>query len=157
MATSTTVHMSHSSRFSWAQGLSLDVKLGGRMLAKYPGITLVGGIAMAFAIWFGAVTFEMLGLFVYPRLPLPDGGRIVKVYNWDTKGNALEPRAVHDFQTWRTDVRALEQLGAFRDVSRNLAVEGRETREVQLAEMSASGVCGVVGKTVDGAHTLAER
>src|ERR671916_1175388 len=43
---------------AWFSGMSLDMKLGARMLAKYPGITLVGGIAMAFAIWFGTVTFE---------------------------------------------------------------------------------------------------
>ena len=35
-------------RFSW-----LDVKLGGRMLIKYPVLTIVGGISMAFAIWVG--------------------------------------------------------------------------------------------------------
>ena len=27
-----------------------DIKLGGRMLVKYPGLTVVGGLAMAFAI-----------------------------------------------------------------------------------------------------------
>ncbi|MGV3710186.1 MAG: ABC transporter permease [Gemmatimonas sp.] len=142
--------MSDTARFSWAQGLSLDMKLGGRMLARYPGITLVGGLAMAFAIWFGAVTFEMLGLFLYPSLPLPDGDRIVKVYNWDAKGNALEPRATHDFLRWRTDLHAVEQLGAFRDVSRNLTVPGGETREVQVAEMSASGFVLSSGQTMMG-------
>jgi ABC-type antimicrobial peptide transport system permease subunit len=30
-----------------------DIKLGGRMLVKYPGLTIVGGLAMAFAIWVG--------------------------------------------------------------------------------------------------------
>ena len=33
-------------RMSW-----LDFKLGFRMLVRYPGLTLVGGLAMAFAIW----------------------------------------------------------------------------------------------------------
>src|SRR5688572_3751334 len=35
----------------WLGGLTLDLKLGGRMLVKYPGLTVVGGLAMAFAIW----------------------------------------------------------------------------------------------------------
>ena len=39
----------------------LDFKLGGRMLVKYPGLTVVGGIAMAFAIWVGLVIFQFLG------------------------------------------------------------------------------------------------
>ena len=41
---------------AWFTGMSLDLKLGLRMLAKYPGLTVVGGLAMAFGIWFGAVT-----------------------------------------------------------------------------------------------------
>src|SRR5688572_28438232 len=43
---------------AWLSGTSLDLKLGARMLVKYPGLTVVGGLAMAFGIWFGAVTFE---------------------------------------------------------------------------------------------------
>ncbi|MEW5931609.1 MAG: permease prefix domain 1-containing protein, partial [Gemmatimonadota bacterium] len=34
---------------TWASGLSLDLKLGARMLVKYPGLTLVGGLGMATA------------------------------------------------------------------------------------------------------------
>jgi putative ABC transport system permease protein len=35
----------------WLSGFSLDFKLGVRMLVKYPGLTIVGSLAMAFAIW----------------------------------------------------------------------------------------------------------
>ncbi len=79
----------------------LDMKLGGRLLAKYPVITLVGGIAMAFALWFGTVTFVMYGLVVNPKLPLPDGDRIVQLFNWDTKESVPEKRLVHEFLVWR--------------------------------------------------------
>ncbi len=139
IATSTSGAMQQNARFSWASGLSLDLKLGGRMLAKYPGITLVGGIAMAFAIWFGTVVFEMLGLFLYPTLPLPGGDRIVQVFNWDAEKNTPEKRTTHDFFTWQTDFHSVKDLGAFRDVSRNLAVPGGETKEVLVAEMTPSG------------------
>lgn len=148
--------MSESKRFSWVSGVSLDIKLGGRMLAKYPGITLVGGIAMAFAIWFGAVTFEMVGLFANPKLPLPGGDRIVQIYNWDAKGSAPEKRAVHDYVAWRKDVRTVVDLGAYRDVARNLTVPGGETREVQMAEMTASGFTVSSAKPMRG-RTLEAR
>src|SRR3954467_2116393 len=92
--------MSRSSRFSWASGMSLDMKLGGRMLARYPGITLVGGVAMAFGIWFGVVTFEMVGQFVFPKLPLPGGDRIVKIQDWDTERSVPEARVTYDFLVW---------------------------------------------------------
>ena len=47
------------------------------MLVRYPGLTLVGGLAMAFAIWVGAGTFELINQLVDPKLPLADGDRIV--------------------------------------------------------------------------------
>ncbi|HEX8031073.1 MAG TPA: permease prefix domain 1-containing protein, partial [Vicinamibacterales bacterium] len=46
----------------------LDFKLGGRMLVRYPGLTVVGGLAMAFAILVGIVIFQFAGLFLYPSL-----------------------------------------------------------------------------------------
>ena len=58
-------------------GLSLDFKLGFRMLVKYPGLTIVGGLAMAFGIWVGTLAFVMASLFFNPTLPLPGGDRIV--------------------------------------------------------------------------------
>ena len=115
------------------------MKLGGRLLAKYPVITLVGGIAMAFALWFGTVTFVMFGLVVNPKLPLPDGDRIVQVFNWDMKESVPEKRLVHEFLVWRDELRSVKDLGAFRDLARNLVVPGGETREVKIAEMTASG------------------
>src|SRR5262245_51120577 len=42
-------------RFSW-----LDFKLGLRMLVKYPGLTIVGGLALAFGIAVGAGTFQII-------------------------------------------------------------------------------------------------
>ena len=75
-------------------GLSLDLKLGFRMLVKYPGLTVIGGLAMAFGIWFGAVTFQMFGMLTSSKLPLPDGDRIVKMENWDSKILNEEDRAL---------------------------------------------------------------
>jgi predicted permease len=142
--------MRHATRFSWASGLSLDMELGGRMLAKYPGITLVGGIAMAFAIWFGAVTFELIGLFLFPKLPLPAGDRIVKVFNWDTRGSEVERRSAYDYVVWREQLHTVTDFGAYRDVPRNLAVPGGETREVSVAEMTASGFAITSAKPLMG-------
>ena len=75
---------------SWLEGFSFDLKLGGRMLVKYPGLTIVGGVAMAFAICVGTVIFQVLTLFVQPTLPLPAGERIVQIRNWDVAANSPE-------------------------------------------------------------------
>ena len=57
----------------------LDVKLGIRMLLKYPGLTIAGGLALAIAIGIGAAWFDLTGDVMRPKLPLPDGDRIVEI------------------------------------------------------------------------------
>src|SRR4029453_10971355 len=47
--------------FRWLAGWPMDLRLGARMLVKYPGLTVVGGVAMAFAFWGGVVIFQVLG------------------------------------------------------------------------------------------------
>ena len=119
--------------------LGFDLKLGGRMLVKYPGLTIVGGLAMAFAIWVGIVIFQVVGLFVHPTLPLPQGERIVEIRNRDVAANDEEEQILHDFLVWRQSVRSVTDLGAWRDSSRNLIVSDGDPRPVAVAEMSVSG------------------
>ena len=49
-----------------------DYKLGLRMLLKYPGLTIVGGLALAFAIGIGAGSYDLLGKVFAPAIPLPE-------------------------------------------------------------------------------------
>ena len=133
----------------WLGGFSLDVKLGGRMLVKYPGLTIVGGLAMAFAICVGTVISQVLSLFLSPTLPLPAGDRIVHIRNWDAAANQSEPRALHDFIIWRGALRSVTELGAWRDVTRNLIVGAGDARPVEVAEITASAF-----RVADGAPLL---
>ena len=118
-------------------GISLDLKLGIRMLAKYPGLTVVGGLAMAFGIWFGAVTFHMFGILQSTKLPLPDGDRIVKIQNFDSKLSAEEDRVLYDFQLYR-GLRSITDLGAYRDVSANVVGADGSAKPAVAAEVTAS-------------------
>ncbi len=120
-------------------GMSLDFKLGLRMLVKYPGLTIVGGLAMAFGIAVGTITFVMMSVLVTPKLPLPDGDRIVLLRNWDVTTRREEPRAVGDFVVWRRALTSVTSLGAYRDVTRNVITGTDDARPVQVAEMTASG------------------
>ena len=120
-------------RVSW-----LDFKLGFRMLARYPGLTIVGGLAMAFAIWIGASTFEIMTQAMAPKLPLPEGERIVGPYLWDAATSERETRALHDFVAWRGQLRTIDDLGATRRVRRNLITDDGVGEPVEIAEISAS-------------------
>ena len=120
-------------------GWRMDLKLGGRMLVKYPGLTLVGGVAMAFAICVGLVIFQVLSLFTSPTLPLSEGPRVVEIRNMDLAVNDEEGKILHDFLQWQQSLRSLTEIGAWRDSSRNLVVAAGDARPVVVAEMSASG------------------
>ena len=117
----------------------LDFKLGARMLVKYPGLTLVGGIAMAFAICVGLVVFQILGLFIHPTLPLPQGDRLVEIRLMDLEVTDEEPQILHDFLHWRQSLRSITDVGAWRNSSLNLIDALGDSRPVAVAEMSVAG------------------
>ena len=128
----------------------LDFKLGGRMLVKYPGLTIVGGFAMAFAILVGIVLFQFAGLFLYPSLPLANGDRIVQLSLRDVVENETEQRTLYDFISWRDSLQTIDNLGASRDAIRTLIVSDGDARPAFVAEMSASGFAVADGQPLMG-------
>jgi putative ABC transport system permease protein len=118
-------------RFSW-----LDIKLGFRMLVRYPGLTIVGGLAMAFAIWVGALAFEFIHQVVSPTLPLRDGDRVVAIRMVNAATSQTETRVGYDFQRWRNEARSFEDLGAFRVRRSTLGIGTTVGDPVDLTEIS---------------------
>jgi predicted permease len=131
------INHNRDGRGTWFSGFSLDLKLGLRMLVKYPGLTVIGGLAMAFGIWFGAVTFQMFGVITSTKLPLPDGDRIVKIQNVDLKTSQQEDRVLYDYQLWRT-ARSITDIGAYTHKSINLVGTVTSAAPVVTAEITAS-------------------
>jgi len=121
-------------RISW-----LDVKLGARMLVKHPGLTVVGGLAIAVAVAVSTSMFTFIHSSLLPVLPLPEGDRIVALENWDTRENNEERRALRDLAVWRTELKSVRDVAAFRDLTRNLIGPGGPPEPVEVAEMTASG------------------
>ena len=132
-------HQREARTFRWLAGWPMDLKLGGRMLVKYPGLTIVGGIAMAFAICVGLVIFQVVSLFTSPTLPVSQGARLVEIRSIDVAANAPEKKVLGDFLEWQQSLRSLTDVGAWRDSSRNLVVAAGDARPVNVAEMSVSG------------------
>jgi putative ABC transport system permease protein len=127
-----------SRSFRWLDESWLDLKLGARMLIKYPGLTLVGSLGMAVSIAIGGSFFTILYGYVQPRLPLDEGDRVIAIQNWDTSTNDDEPRSLHDFVSWRDELQSVEEIGAFRTLARNLVIPGGSTTPVATAEITAS-------------------
>lgn len=116
----------------------LDWKLGGRILVKYPGLSVIGGLALAVAIGLGAAWFEVTQQFAKPRLPFAEGDRIVRIELFDAAASRVEPRALYDFQLWREQLTSINQLGAYRSFERNLITADGNAQPTTVAEISAS-------------------
>jgi predicted permease len=130
----------HVIRFKANKGNSMlqDYKLGVRMLVKYPGLTLAGGLALAIAIGLGAGWYDLMHEFWRPQMPLPQGDRIVEIEMRDPRIVGDEHRILHDFLIWRQDLRSVEELGAYRTLQRNLALGEALPEPVNVAEINAS-------------------
>ena len=120
-------------------GLSwLDFKVGVRMLARYPGLTLVGTVAISIAIALGTVYFEAVDKWRNPRLPVAGADRVVSIRGWDASRLAPEERVLHDFALWREQVETVDDLGAAILFVRNLATADGRVEPVRGAEVTAS-------------------
>jgi predicted permease len=118
----------------------LDVKLGIRMLAKYPGLSIIAVIGMAVAIAVGTGYFAFIGAMLDPALPLDDGDRIVSIRNRDVERPGRDGlEFAHDYTLWRDELGSIRDLGAFRTTPRNLITADGATDLVAVAEMTASG------------------
>lgn len=124
--------------FGWLDTLSLDARLGVRMLAKHRWLTLVGGLAMAVAIAIGASAFIVIGVMLDPALPLPQGDRIVAVKYKSVSTGRADQHVLHAFAAWRDHLTTVEHLSAFRTVRHNLVVANAAPEPVSVAEITAS-------------------
>ena len=122
----------------WLQGALQDYRLGLRMLLKYPGLTLAGGLALAIAIGIGAGWYDLAGKLLAPTIPLPEGDRLVLVETRNTLTNEPERRVVRDFLEWRRELRMIEELGAYRTDTRNLVVGNAAPESIRMAELTAA-------------------
>lgn len=123
---------------TWLRGLSTDVKLGVRMTAKYPGLTVVAVLALSLAIGAGATYREFVSDVFRPALPLAGGERVVGVRVWDASTGRVEKRIVAQFVSWRDEFTSLDAIGACRELVRNLITPDGRSEIVQSVAISAT-------------------
>jgi putative ABC transport system permease protein len=118
---------------------ALDIKLGVRMLAKYPGLSLVSVLGMAVAIAIGAGVFSLIAALMTTTVPLPQGERVVGVHNVLVTRPTLTRASLRDFNAWRTELKSVQDLAAFTTVQRNLVTSPADVDLVRVVRMTASG------------------
>lgn len=138
----------------------LDFKLGFRMLIRYPALTIVAGIALAFGIASGLATFSFVGQVLYPTLPLPQGDEVVGIRMWNVATSRTESIAPADVEQWRQELPALADVGAFRTMRQNLRDDAQPFGQpLSVAAISASGfrltrTPPLLGRTLQSADEL---
>jgi putative ABC transport system permease protein len=118
--------------------MALDFRVGWRMLRKSPGLTVVGGIGIAVAVAIGTGFFTVLDSFIDPTLPLDQGDRIVALENWDVAKNREDRHSLHDFVTWRAELKSVQQIAAFRMSQERLLTSTSLATTADQAEMTAA-------------------
>jgi putative ABC transport system permease protein len=121
-------------RISWP-----DLKLSARLLVKYPGLTLVASLGITVAVTICAAFFSFVSASFYPTLPLDEGDRLVGLENWDVAGNNENRRSLHDFVTWRQDMKSVVDISAFEDIQAGLVIGSESPAVVKVAAMTARG------------------
>ncbi|HEY8172962.1 MAG TPA: ABC transporter permease, partial [Dehalococcoidia bacterium] len=153
-------HQRDARGFRWLDNSRMDFKLGARMLAKYPALSLIGGAGLAVGVAIGAGFFAFLYSLLYATLPVEGGERIVALENWDIDANSEMRRSMHDLAMWQREMKTVGEIGAFRTIARNLTFAGGSAEAVQVAQITAAGfnitrVAPVIGRAIVGADESA--
>ena len=134
--------------------LAFDLKLGGRMLVKYPGLTIVGGFAMAVAIAVGATAFEAISDILDGTLPFPGGDRVVELEFVGANPSQPEQRVMHEFAALRGALTTVEHVSAFRNTQHNLVAAGIAPEPVEVAEITPSAFAITNAPALHGRYLL---
>jgi len=66
-----------------------DLRYALRQLLKNPGFTAVAVLTLALGIGANTSMFSMLNVALFPRLPYPDSGRLVRLYRTSPQSQVL--------------------------------------------------------------------
>jgi putative ABC transport system permease protein len=115
----------------------IDVKLAGRMLVRHPGLTLVGGLALAIGIPVSIAPIQLL-LAINGRLPFEDADRIVSLRHIRQPGPGHDTPTLHDYERWKEALTSFEVLAAARRRQENVIDEAGLVEVRMGVEMTAS-------------------
>jgi hypothetical protein len=105
---------------------------------KVSGPHHCGGLALAIAIGIGAGWYDFSQDLFRPRIPLPNGDRLVEIEVRDSLAFRPEQRMLFDFAGWRRDARSVERLSAYRTIERTVTRDGVRIESTLVAETTAS-------------------
>jgi predicted permease len=109
----------------------IDLRYALRLLVKSPWFTALTVLVLAGGLAISIYTFAALNTIVYGDLPLPEGGRIVRLGYGEFPN--VEPLDTFELTELRTRAQTIDELGMFRD-GRALVGEAGTSRTVLSVE-----------------------
>ncbi len=122
-----------SLRTSW-----IDVRLGIRMLAKYPGLTLATVLSLAVGIPVGLAPWHAADVFE-AELPVPEGHEIRVLKRFDPVAGSWDDTGIPDWASWQANLTSVRPIGAVLRSTYNLDSGDDQDPTIAGAILSASG------------------
>lgn len=106
-----------------------DLRHSARSLARRPGVTVGAVLALGLGIGLATTIFSFVYAAVYRPLPVPEGDRIMHFEQADpARGRRKLAVSYHDFEDWKAQQSAFEDLAAFYTGTVNLSGDERPER-----------------------------
>lgn len=118
----------------------LDFKLGARMLARSPLLSVSGCLAIATAIGVYASFTQFFGMAMDPGVELPERHRLVTLTQRDTDSGRLHSQLLYDLGRWQASLETVESLGALRPYQVNVIGPDGRVAPIDGVELSVSAL-----------------
>jgi len=131
-----------------------DLRLGVRMLAKHPTLSIVSILTFGLGIGLTTTVFSIVNGVMFKGLPIPDADRVVAVTNTNPSRNIRKMRvSIQDYMVFQERQTVFESFGACSTEAINLAWEGERPERLSAGLCSSSAfdtlrVRPVLGRTV---------
>ena len=129
-----------------------DIRLGFRLLVRYPTLSLVAVLTLGLGIGLSTTVFSVVNGALFKGLPFPEADRIVALVATNpAQQQPRDPISSQDLAVWQERQTAFEHIGAYAFSPVNLATdEGRPERFsgglLTVAAFAALGVEPALGR-----------
>ena len=116
-----------------------DIRFGLRLMAKKPGFTFVGVLALALGIGANTAIFSVVNAVLLSPLPYQQSERLVWI--WETNPTSdikTEPASMPNFNDWRTQNQSFEEMAAFGNSAFTLTSSESEPERIGVTYTTAN-------------------
>jgi predicted permease len=123
--------------------LRQDAAFALRVMRRSPGFALTATVTLALGIGATTAVFSLVNAVLLRPLPYREAGRLVMIRNTAPRSGASWPVSYADFQDWKRDGRAFEDMEALQLEQLDLTADGAAERIVGMR--ASAGLLSLLG------------